>query len=130
LTIVRRLVVDLNIRTVIVGVPTVREADGLAMSSRNRRLGPAERLLATALYRALQVADRLIRSGATDVDQIRAAASAHVPADPLLRLEYLEIISPDNLQPVDRIDGPVRVAGALWVGATRLIDNVESMRTT
>jgi len=130
LTIVRRLVADLNIRTAIVAVPTVREADGLALSSRNRHLGPAERPLATALYRALHEADRLIRSGMTDVNQIKAAATVQIPVNPLLRLEYLDIVGPDDLQPVARVDGPVRVAGALWVGATRLIDNVESMRTT
>ena len=126
LTIVRRLVADLNIRTLIVGVPTVREADGLALSSRNRQLGPAERPLATALYRALSEADRLIRAGTTDVGPIKAAAAAQVPGNPLLRLEYLEIVGVDDLQPVARVDGPVRVAGALWVGATRLIDNVAS----
>jgi pantoate--beta-alanine ligase len=126
LTIIRTLIGDLNIRTAIIGVPTLREADGLAMSSRNRLLSAAERPLATALYLALGEANRLILSGVTDSERVAREAAARVPARPGLRLEYLEIVDPATLQPVTRIDRPVRVAGALWVGTTRLIDNVAS----
>jgi pantoate--beta-alanine ligase len=126
LAIVRRLVEDFNLPVQIVGVPTVREADGLAVSSRNARLSPEERQSATALYRALQVADRQICGGATDAEGVKHAAAATVPDSPFLKLEYLEIVDPDDLQPVPRIAGPVRVAGAMWVGSTRLIDNVLS----
>ena len=127
LAIIRRLVADLNVPIHIVGVLTVREADGLALSSRNARLGPAERQSAIALFRALQTADRLIASGATDAEQVKRVAAAEIPTDnPTLRLEYLEIVDPENMQPVTVITGPVRVAGALWVGSTRLIDNVLS----
>jgi pantoate--beta-alanine ligase len=126
LAIVRRLVADFNVAAHIVGVPTVREADGLAVSSRNARLSSEERRSATALYRALQFADRQICGGATDAASVRHAAAATIPDNPLLKLEYLEIVDPDEMQPVSRIAGPVRVAGALWVGSTRLIDNVLS----
>jgi pantoate--beta-alanine ligase len=127
LAIIRRLVADLNVPIHIVGVLTVREADGLALSSRNARLGPAERQSAIALFRALQAADRHIAGGDTDAEQVKRVAAAEIPPDnPSLRLEYLEIVDPENMQPVTVITGPVRVAGALWVGSTRLIDNVLS----
>ncbi len=126
LAIIRRMVADLNVPVEIVGVPTVREPDGLALSSRNAQLGPAERELATTLFRALQRADRQIAIGDSDPESVKRLASAEIPASPSLRLEYLEIVEPETLQPVTRIAGPVRVAGALWVGSTRLIDNVLS----
>jgi pantoate--beta-alanine ligase len=124
LAIIRRLVADFDVPVAIVGVATVREADGLALSSRNRLLTPNERESAIALYHALREAERQIAGGVTDVDFVRAAARAQVPDDPSLRLEYLEIVDPENMQPVEQITGPVRAAGALWVGTTRLIDNV------
>jgi len=127
LAIIRRLVADLNVPVQIVGVPTVREPDGLALSSRNTQLGPAERQSAIALFRALQAADRQIAGGDTDPAHVKRLAVAEIPPDnPSLRLEYLEIVDPGNMQPVPVITGPVRVAGALWVGSTRLIDNVLS----
>jgi pantoate--beta-alanine ligase len=127
LAIVRHMVADLNVPTEIVGVETVREADGLALSSRNRHLSPAEREVATVLIRALRRAAREIENGATNPGEIERSSISEIPADhPSLRLEYLEIVDPKTMQPVSRIDGPVRVAAALWVGATRLIDNVLS----
>jgi pantoate--beta-alanine ligase len=131
LAIIRRLVADLNVPVHIIGVPTVRERDGLALSSRNAQLGPAERQSAIALFRALQAADRHISSGDTDAEHVKRLAAAEIPLDnPSLRLEYLEIVDPERLQPVSVITGPVRVAGALWVGSTRLIDNVLSAPLT
>jgi pantoate--beta-alanine ligase len=124
LAIVRRLVVDFNVPVEIVGVPTVREPDGLALSSRNRLLAPSERTSAIALYRALAEAARQISAGVDDVHAVKARAVALIPDDPQLRLEYLEVVDPDDMQPVSQIVGPVRVAGALWVGTTRLIDNL------
>jgi pantoate--beta-alanine ligase len=126
LTIIRRMVRDLNLPVEIVGVETVREPDGLALSSRNARLSPAERQLATALFRALQKAARMIAAGESDPARVRRAAAAEVPpGNPALRLEYLEVVDAE-MQPVARVSGRVHVAGALWVGATRLIDNVRS----
>lgn len=125
LAIVRRLVEDFNVPVTIVGVPTVRDGDGLALSSRNQRLDSGERALAPALYRALSEAARLVASGSRDAERIKAAAAGTLPSNPTLRLEYLEIVDPTTLQPVGIISSlPVLIAGALWVGSTRLIDNV------
>ena len=123
LAVVRRLVIDLNIPIEIVGVPTVRENDGLAMSSRNTRLSPEERSKATALYRAIHEAGRAIADGERSARAVEQRAAAVIPPDASLRLEYLEVVDPVELQRVDSISGTVLVAGALWVGNTRLIDN-------
>jgi len=124
LAVIRRLVLDLNMPIEIVGVPTVRESDGLAMSSRNARLSSEERSKATALYRALQEAGRAIAGGERNARVVEQRAAAVIPPDASLRLEYLDVVDPLELQRVDIITGPVLVAGALWVGSTRLIDNV------
>jgi pantoate--beta-alanine ligase len=124
LAIVRRLVTDFSVPLSIVGVETVREADGLAMSSRNQRLDRCERELATGLYEALSAARTAIEAGTRDPERVRAAALLRIPSDQRLRLEYLEMVDPDTMQPVEPILRPVTVAGALWVGTTRLIDNV------
>jgi pantoate--beta-alanine ligase len=124
LAVVGRLVSDFNVPTDVIGVPTVREPDGLALSSRNQRLGPHERQLAPALYRALQRVQNAIAAGVTDASDLEQLASSQIPPDPLLKLEYLEIVEPLDFQPVEHVRGPVVAAGALWVGTTRLIDNV------
>ena len=124
LAVIRRMVVDLNIPVDIAGVPTVREADGLALSSRNVRLSAEERSKAIVLYRALRHAERAIAGGERDGRAVERLAAAVIPPDASLRLEYLEIVDPVELQRVDRIEGTVLVAGALWVGNTRLIDNL------
>jgi pantoate--beta-alanine ligase len=121
ITVVRRMVSDLNVPTSIVGVPTVREPDGLALSSRNKYLNPEERKTAPALYRALREAETRIRAGERSASNVRAAAMELLKD---VRVEYFEIVDPDELQPVTRIDGPVRIASAIWLGTTRLIDNV------
>jgi pantoate--beta-alanine ligase len=124
LTIIRRMVADLNVNVTIVGVPIVRETDGLALSSRNKYLNAEERKAAPVLYRTLQEAASRVRSGEKDASKVRKAALAVLANFPLIRVEYLEIVDPDELQPIATIGGPVRIAGAIWVGATRLIDNV------
>jgi len=127
LAIVRRLVADFNVPVEIIEVPTVREADGLAMSSRNRHLSAAERAVAPVLYQALQDARRRIAAGERDARAIcnDVGSGFRLRAEgATARLEYLDIVDPGTMQPVDRIDRPVRVAGAIWVGATRLIDNI------
>jgi pantoate--beta-alanine ligase len=106
----------------------VREPDGLALSSRNRRLSAEERRLALALIGALEVAARAIAAGERDARVVKEAAVASIPLHPAVRLEYLEIVHPDDMQPVSRIAGPVRIAGAMWVGNTRLIDNLPGDR--
>jgi pantoate--beta-alanine ligase len=130
LAIVRRMVSDFDLRVTIIGVPTVREGDGLALSSRNVRLNTHERSLAPRLYRALRTADGLISAGVTDPGVVTGAAREVIGNDDLLRLEYFEIVDPQRLQPVVTIAGTVLVAGALWVGNTRLIDNCQSELTS
>jgi pantoate--beta-alanine ligase len=124
LTIIKRMVADLNLPVRIAPVPTVREGDGLALSSRNQHLNAAERALAPALFRALTAAQEAVAAGSGDAETVKRGAAATIPADERLRLEYLELVDPRTFQPVERITGPVIAAGALWVGATRLIDNV------
>jgi pantoate--beta-alanine ligase len=125
LAIVEALVADLNMPIEIVPVPTVRESDGLAISSRNSRLNPQERRSATALYRALCAAAARIAQG-TGPEDAREAALKVLREEPSLRVEYLEVVDPESMRPVDRIGGPVRIAAAVWAGETRLIDNVLS----
>jgi pantoate--beta-alanine ligase len=107
----------------IVGVPTVREADGLALSSRNRRLSAEERRVAPFLYQTLQLAGGRISAGHRDAREVREEALAMLKHREI-RVEYIEIVDPDEMRPVDRIDGPVRIAAAIWLGSIRLIDNL------
>jgi pantoate--beta-alanine ligase len=124
LAIIERMVLDLNFQVRIVAVPTVREPDGLALSSRNRRLTPEERRIAPLLYQALTKARDMIAAGERDSQSVKRAATEILGAEPAIRLEYLEIVDPQSMQPVSRISGPVRVSAAIWLGSTRLIDNV------
>jgi pantoate--beta-alanine ligase len=124
LAIIRRLVADFNMPISIVEVATVREADGLALSSRNRHLSADERSVAVALYRALVEARQQVEGGARKVSDIRAAAIATIPPNASVKLEYLEVVDPATMQPVEEVRDSVRVAGSMWVGRTRLIDNV------
>jgi pantoate--beta-alanine ligase len=126
LAVIRRMVADLNVPVTIIGVPTVRETDGLALSSRNKYLNPEERKAAPLLYRALQEAAARVRAGERDSARARDAALMVLGKSPLIRPEYFEIVDPDELQPVATIDGPVRIAAAIWIGTTRLIDNLQA----
>jgi pantoate--beta-alanine ligase len=120
--VIRRLVRDLNMAVQIEVCPTVREPDGLAMSSRNAHLSPAERDRATALYQALATAQVLTAAGETDVATILAAAEAELE-DPQVKVEYLQIVNPETLVPITSVGGPALALVAAWVGQTRLIDN-------
>lgn len=120
--VIKRLVHDLNIAVEVEVCPTVREPDGLAMSSRNALLRPAERARATALHQALATAQVLVAAGETDVASIIAAANSEL-ADPQLRVEYLQIVNPETLVPITSVGGPALALVAAWVGETRLIDN-------
>jgi len=124
LAVIRRMVRDLNLPVEVTPVPTVREADGLALSSRNKLLSPEERRIAPILFQALLVAQGLIAGGSADAAEVRAAALAVLARQPQVRAEYVEVVDPDEMQPVEKISGPVRVAAAVWLGSTRLIDNV------
>lgn len=124
LAVIQRLVRDLNVPSSIIAVPTVRDPDGLAVSSRNRRLSAEERQEATAIYRALCRARERIENGATNAGEIKREAQAMLEAHHRLRIEYLEIVDAGEMQSVEHITGPVRVAAAVWAGSTRLIDNL------
>ncbi len=124
LAVIRRMVRDLNLPVEVVPMPTVREADGLALSSRNKLLSAEERKVAPILFQALLVAQRLIASGSTDPAEVKAAALSVLAQQPSARPEYIEVVDPDDMQPVKLIEGPVRVAVAMWLGSTRLIDNM------
>jgi pantoate--beta-alanine ligase len=124
LAVIRRMVQDLNLPVEIVGVPTVREPDGLALSSRNRHLNAEERAVAPRLYQALRMAEDCIAAGETDAEAVKRAALVVLADDPRMRVEYLEVADASDMQPVIRVAGPVCLAAAVWVGRTRLIDNV------
>jgi pantoate--beta-alanine ligase len=124
LALIKRMVRDLNVPVEIVPVPTVREADGLALSSRNKHLTKAERSTAPVLSRALQKAVDLIGEGERTTSVIREQALTLFAASPEARVEYFELSDPETLRPLDRVSGPVLIAGAMWLGATRLIDNM------
>jgi pantoate--beta-alanine ligase len=121
LAIVRRLVADLAMGIEIVGLPTVREPDGLAMSSRNAYLSPAERTRALSLSRALFAARERAAAGERDARALVDGASAALDVD---RLDYLELGDAATLTPVARVDGPAVLLVAAFIGRTRLIDNV------
>jgi pantoate--beta-alanine ligase len=121
LAIVRRMVADLDMGIEIVGVPTVREPDGLAMSSRNAYLSPAERARALSLSRALFAARDAVAGGARQADAIVARARAALDVD---RVDYVELVDATSLAPIAGIDGPAVLAVAAFIGRTRLIDNV------
>jgi pantoate--beta-alanine ligase len=120
--IVRRVVRDLDIPTRIEVCPTVREPDGLAMSSRNAYLAPADRERAVALRRALDAAEQAVAAGQRDAGAV--ATAAHAAMAPYgVEPEYLALVSSDTLQPVEQLDGEILVALAARVGRARLIDN-------
>jgi pantoate--beta-alanine ligase len=123
LAVVRRMAADLDFGVEIVGVPTVREADGLALSSRNRRLGEAERVAARAVPRALAAAAAEVAAGERRGGVVVARATAELAAEPLVRLEYAELRDPTTLGEVAAVEAPTLFALAVWVGGVRLIDN-------
>ncbi len=121
--VIRRMLLDLNLDVEIVACPTVREPDGVAMSSRNRYLGAAERAAAACLERALSKAQTLVRGGETRAANVRDAVVAEIRRQPLARIEYADLCDPDDLEPVSEIRGPTLLALCAWVGKARLIDN-------
>lgn len=123
LAIIRRMTVDLDFGIEIVGVPTVREADGLALSSRNRRLSVDDRRAALCVPSALAAADAVVHGGERRATAVAERASAVINAEPRARLEYAELRDPDSLCEVDVVEGPTLLALAVWVGDVRLIDN-------
>jgi len=124
LAIIRRMVRDLNFPVEIIGVPTVREGDGLASSSRNKYLTADERAQAPTLQRALQEARRLFTEGERSAEAIQTAARNVITTAPLARIDYLEVVNADTLQTVSVADANSLIAVAAFFGQTRLIDNL------
>ncbi len=121
LAIIRRMTSDLNLPIEIVPVATVREEDGLAMSSRNRLLTSEERSTAPKLYAALKAAARALDEGERSVATLRELAGRVLDGT---RIEYFEFVDPDTLAPLETVEDKVLIASAIWLGATRLIDNI------
>jgi pantoate--beta-alanine ligase len=122
--IIRRMVRDLDLPVEIVVGPIVREADGLAMSSRNAYLDPEQRKRALVLHRSLMQVQRLAEDGERDAAKLLAAGRAEFAGEAAVRLDYFEIVDPDTLDSVEDVAGGALVAVAAVVGSTRLIDNV------
>ena len=122
LAIIRRMTADLDLGVEIVAAPIVREPDGLAMSSRNVRLAPADRAAAACLPRALDAAVDAAVPGA-DIEAVLSAARAVVAKEPRAQLDYVAVFDPTTLEPLDDLDRPARVAIAVWFDDIRLIDN-------
>jgi pantoate--beta-alanine ligase len=117
------MVTDLNLPVEVVGLPTVREPDGLALSSRNAYLSPSDRQRAATLFAGLSAAKALVDKGELHVSVLLAAAKSEIAAR-VDRIDYLEVRAAEDLQPLDRIDRPAVMLVAAFVGGTRLIDNL------
>ncbi len=122
--VIRRMVADLNMPLEIVVCPTVREPDGLAVSSRNQYLGPQERQEATVIYRALQKGGESIHAGQTDAARIIDEMRAVLRGVPALQVEYVSLVDAESLEEIGRVRGKVLLAVAGRLGSTRLIDNI------
>jgi pantoate--beta-alanine ligase len=123
LIIIQKMVQDLNIPVQIVPCVTVREKDGLAMSSRNSTLSSQERMAAQVLSKSLELANNLIMQGETNTSIIQRQMKERIQLDPLASLDYIEIVDAQTLTPLEHIQGDVLIALAVYIGNTRLIDN-------
>jgi pantoate--beta-alanine ligase len=126
--IIRRMVWDLNLPVEIAVCPIVREADGLALSSRNAYLSPEERKRALVLHRSLMRVQQLVEAGERDAARLVAAGREEFAREGSVRLDYFEVVDPETLDPVAETSSGALVAVAAYVGATRLIDNVLLIR--
>jgi pantoate--beta-alanine ligase len=124
LAVIRQVVRDLHLDVEIVPGPTIREEDGLALSSRNTRLLPEDRHAATVLYRALEAARLLIEAGERRADAVRARMQEVLATQPRVRVEYAEVVSAKTFERLEILAGSVVLPTAAWVGEVRLIDNI------
>jgi pantoate--beta-alanine ligase len=123
LQVIRRMAADLALPTEVIACPTVREPDGLAISSRNVHLSPAERAAAPVVHRALDAARARWAAGERSADALRATMTDTLATEPLARPEYVSVADVASLQELDRVDGPAILSMAVRFGTTRLIDN-------
>ena len=125
LAVIRQMVRDLNMGIEIVAVPTVRDADGLALSSRNVYLTPEQQQAAPVIYRALSEAQRLWLEGETEAERLRGAVRDILKSEPLLEgIEYVSVADAGTLEELEHVEGPAMVSTAVRLGQTRLIDNL------
>ncbi|QRF24329.1 pantoate--beta-alanine ligase [Alicyclobacillus sp. TC] len=125
LAVVKRMVEDLNFPVQIIGVPTVREEDGLAKSSRNVYLNEHQRQTAPQIYQALLKGKAAIEAGETDPNRVRQIIYSHLQDQPELRIDYVEVVRLSDLQPAAQIEGDIMLAVAVYLGKARLIDNLQ-----
>lgn len=123
LAIIRRMVIDLDFDIEIIGCPIIREEDGLAKSSRNTYLSGEERKQAIILNQSLEEAMKAIDAGETDAGKVKDIIAKTIENCPLAKIDYVEVVSFDTIQPVEKVEGPVLIAIAVYIGTTRLIDN-------
>ncbi len=123
LAIIKRMAHDLNFKTEIVPCPIVREPDGLAMSSRNIYLSSEERIAALVISKSLSIAQSALFNGEKDAAEIGSLIAGEISHEPLAHIDYINIVDALTLRPIDRIQGTVLVAAAVYIGSTRLIDN-------
>lgn len=123
LAIIKRMVKDLNMPLSIHGCPIIREEDGLAKSSRNTYLSPEERKAALVLSRSLKLGKKLIEDGEKDARKVIAAIRGEIEKEPLAKIDYVEIVDWNTLEPVESTEGEILTAMAVYIGKTRLIDN-------
>ncbi len=123
LAIIRRMVIDLDFDIEIIGCPIIREEDGLAKSSRNTYLSPEERKQAVILNQSLEKGMEAIAAGETDAARIKEIITNHLNTCPLAKIDYVEVVSFDTIQPVEKVEPPILIAIAVYIGSTRLIDN-------
>lgn len=123
LSVIRRMVKDLNMDIEIVGCPIIREEDGLAKSSRNTYLNAEERKAALILSQTIKLGEQMVRDGVTDAEQLISAMKANLEKEPLAKIDYVEAVNLDTVEKVNKIEGTTLVAMAVFIGKTRLIDN-------
>ncbi len=123
LAVIRRMVRDLNMNVEVVGCPIIREADGLAKSSRNTYLSEEERKAGLVLSQAVMLGQKLVAEGEKSAAAVTGAMSELISAEPLAKIDYVSMVSWDSIEPVETVEGPVLVAMAVYIGKTRLIDN-------
>ena len=124
LAVVKHMVQDLNFDMEIIGCPIIREEDGLAKSSRNTYLSSEERQAALVLSKSLKVGKKMLEAGERNCKKILCEVSAIIEKEPLAKIDYVEIVSWPNLLPVEEVEGQILLAMAVYVGKTRLIDNI------
>lgn len=124
LLVIKKMVKELNMPLEIVTCPTVRESDGLAMSSRNVYLNKEERQAATVLYRALMLAEQLYSSGERDANTLRRRLTEMIESEPLAETDYVSVANTETLKELDKIENKALVSMAVRIGKTRLIDNM------